>query len=301
MGAVRPQSSARLLWRLSARQHGVVAHDQLIEHGLTDKAIQHRCRIGRLHRVARGIYAVGRPELSREGRWLAAVLACGPDALLSHTSAAALWGIRPGRGPAHVSLPFDSDRARPGVCTHRVRLDPVDRRTRDGIPVASPALTLLNQAAVLTPRQLEADVNAADIHGLITPDRLRRELERFAGRPGVAALRELLGRHAFTLTRSELERMFVPVARSAGLGAPRTQARVNGFTVDFFWPELGLVVETDGLRYHRTPAQQARDLIREQTHRANGIEPLRFTHWQVARDKTWVRQTLRRVADRLRS
>ena len=172
---------------------------------------------------------------------------------------------------------------------------------RDGIPVVTPARTLLNQAAVLTPRRLEADVNAADIHGLITPDQLRIALVDFVGLPGAPALRQLLDRHAFTLTDSELERMFLPIARRAGLGAPLTQQRVNGFRVDFFWPALGLVVETDGLRYHRTPAQQSRDLIREQTHRGAGTEPLRFTHWQVAYDKPWVERTLRRVRARLAS
>lgn len=93
--------------------------------------------------------------------------------------------------------------------------------------------------------------------------------------------------------------MFLPVTRRAGLPEPLTRRRVNGFRVDFFWPSLGLAVETDGLRYHRTPAQQARDLVREQTHKAAGLEPLRFTHWQVAYDRPWVQRTLRRVAARL--
>lgn len=290
----------RLLWELSARQHGVVTHDQLIEHGLSPGAIRHRLRTARLHPIARGVYAVGRPQVSREGRWLAATLACGPEAALSHASAAALWGIRRQRDRVvHVSVPAVFERPRPGIRVHRVTgLDGHVRR-RDGIPVVSPARTLLNQATVLSARQLEADVNAADIHGLITPGQLARTLVAFKGHPGVVALRALIDRHTFRLTRSELERMFLPVARRAGLSTPETQQRVNGFTVDFFWPNLGLVVETDGLRYHRTPAQQARDLIREQTHKAAGLEPLRYTHWQVAYDQPWVIRTLRDVAARI--
>ena len=106
----------------------------------------------------------------------------------------------------------------------------------------------------------------------------------------------MLDRHTLILTESELERRFLPLARSAGLPRPLTGRRVNGFTVDFYWPELGLVVETDGLRYHRTPAQQARDLVRDQAHQASGLRPLRFTHGQVFFDSDYVEATLRNVA-----
>lgn len=214
---------------------------------------------------------------------------------------------RPLGDPRASSSPADRDlgpaphRSAPAcVRFHRVVMSAADLTCRDGVPVVSPARTLLNQAATSSRGRLEADINAADIHGLITPGALRRCLDGFCGQPGVTALRGLLDQHAFTLTHSELERLFVPVARSAGLPKPHTQAWVNGFRVDFFWPELGLVVETDGLRYHRTPAQQAKDLVRDQTHKAAGLEPLRFTHWQVAYDKRWVRATLCRVTERIR-
>lgn len=167
------------------------------------------------------------------------------------------------------------------------------------MPVVAPARLLLNLAATTTRRRLERDIDVADARDPISPERLRAELPRFAGLPGVAPLRDLLERDTLTLTDSELERLFLPLARQAGLPEPITRLRVNGFRVDFFWPSLGLVVETDGLRYHRTPAQQARDLVREQTHRGAGIEPLRFTHRQVVSQQEWVRLTLRRVAARL--
>jgi very-short-patch-repair endonuclease len=111
-------------------------------------------------------------------------------------------------------------------------------------------------------------------------------------RPGLAKLRQTLDRRTFTLTDSELERLFLPLARRAGLPPPQTQARVNGFRVDFYWPELGLVVETDGLRYHRTPTQQAKDRVRDQKHIAAGLIPLRFTHAQIRVEKAHVHATL---------
>ena len=116
----------------------------------------------------------------------------------------------------------------------------------------------------------------------------------------MAALRETLDRRTLVLTDSELERRFLPIARRAGLPPPQTQSMVNGFRVDFSWPELGLVVETDGLRYHRTPAQQAADRVRDQAHTAAGLTPLRFTHAQVAYAPGHVELTLRATAARLR-
>jgi len=112
-------------------------------------------------------------------------------------------------------------------------------------------------------------------------------------------LRELLDRRTFVLTDSELERRFLPIALAAGLPVPQTGRRVNGFKVDFYWPDLGLVVETDGLRYHRTPAQQARDRLRDQAHTAAGLTCLRFTHAQVRFDPDHVRATLTAVTRRL--
>src|SRR6266511_214582 len=119
-------------------------------------------------------------------------------------------------------------------------------------------------------------------------------------RHGMAALRKVLDCQTFVLTDSDLERLFLPIARSAGLPLPRTGRRLNGFKVDFYWPDLGLVVETDGLRYHRTPAQQAKDRERDQAHTAAGRTPLRFTQAQVRFEPDEVGGLLDRVARRLR-
>jgi very-short-patch-repair endonuclease len=126
-------------------------------------------------------------------------------------------------------------------------------------------------------------------------------LDGYAGIPGVALLREVLDRRTFILTDSELERRFLPIARAAGLTRPLTRQRVNGFRVDFHWRELGLVVETDGLRYHRTPAQQTRDRLRDQAHLAAGLTPRRFTHAQVRYDSEHVGSVLASTGARLSS
>jgi hypothetical protein len=168
-----------------------------------------------------------------------------------------------------------------------------------GIPVTTPVCTLVDIAPRLSRTQLEAAISEADKRDLIDPERLRAKLEDLGGFPGVGLLRQTLDRRSFALTDSELERRFLPIAVAAGLPLPQTGRKVNGFKVDFFWPDLGLVVETDGLRYHRTPTQQARDRLRDQTHIAAGLAPLRFTHSQVRFEPDHVQATLTAVAGRL--
>ena len=297
------QPLAAEMWALARRQHYAIARRQLLELGLSPDAIRHRVATGRLHRWRwRGVYAAGRPELSRHGAWMAALLACGPDAMLSHESAAALWGILAfGPGAIHVSVPGHMARRRPGIEVHRrTNLVPDEVVRRDRIPVTGVVGTLIDLAARLGRKELQRAVNEADRLNLIDPEALRAALDAVGPRSGVRALRELLDRLTFVLTESELERLFLPIARRAGLGLPTTRALVNGFKVDFYWPELGLVVETDGLRYHRTPAQQARDRIRDQTHSAAGLTPLRFTHAQVRFEAEYVEATVAKVARRLR-
>lgn len=232
---------------------------------------------------------------------MAAVLAGGPGAVLSHTSAAALWGIHPeSSAPIEVAVPVTSGRRCPGVRIHRrERLSPSVVTCRQGIPVTNVVLTLIDLACSLDRAQLERAVNEADRLDLIDPSALRAALDAYAGRPGVARLRELLDRRTFRLTDSDLERLFLPLAAQAGLSLPLTRQRLNGFRVDFFWPDLRLVVETDGLRYHRTPSQQARDQVRDQAHIAAGFTPIRFTHEQVRYEEEYVRSMLRAVARRL--
>ncbi len=231
---------------------------------------------------------------------MAAVLSCGPTAVLSHHNAAALWRIRaPANGPTEVTVSTQTRRRRPGVTVHCRALDQSERVSRDGIPVTSVARTLLDLATTLRRDRLEAAINEADKLNLIDPGSLRAALEGYSGRPGVGALRTVLDRQQFRLTESDLERRFLAIVRRTALPLPDTGRRLNGFKVDFHWPDLGLVVETDGLRYHRTPGQQARDRLRDQTHTAAGLTTLRFTHVQVRYEADRVRSTLLTVAARL--
>ena len=279
----------------------MVTRRQLIDLGLTPRAIEHRRSKGRLHSIWRGVYAVGRPQLSQRGLWMAAVLSCGPGAVLSHGSAAALLAIaRENGGLIHVSVPGPVERRRPGIVVHRrAALDAAEVTRHDGIPVTNPVCTLIDLATCWPPRRLEAAVNEADKLGLIEIESLRSTLDELPGRRGAPALRRLLDRPTFALTDSGLERRFLPIVRRAGLPAPQTGQRVNGFKVDFYWSELGLIVETDGLRYHRTPLQQARDRERDQAHARAGFTPLRFTHAQVVFEPDRVEATLAAVARRL--
>jgi very-short-patch-repair endonuclease len=299
------------IWRLAARQHGVISRRQLLSAGLSCDQIDTRIGRGRLHRTWRGVYAVGRPQLTLRGWWMAAVLACGDHALLSHDSAAALWAIRTmkkdlkaeNRPPPeiHLSVLGPSSHSRPRIRIHRrTALPPGDRTQRDGIPVTSPARTRIDLGARLNAPELESAVNEADKLGLIDPETLRSAVDDHRGVDGVPALRKVLDRRTFRLTDSDLERRFMRLVERAGLPPPLTQQQVNGFRVDFFWPELGLVVETDGLRYHRTATEQSRDRIRDQAHVAAGLATLRFTHEQIRFEPGEAIATLRKVTERCR-
>jgi very-short-patch-repair endonuclease len=292
--------SVRELWALARRQHWVVARRQLCELGFSRMWIEHRIAKGRLHRLHRGVYAVGRPHVTQFGRWMAAVLACGAEAVLSHDSGAALWGIRPVASGLEVSLLTGAKRRTDGITVHRrPSLRPDDVTTHRGIPVTTPIQTLIDIALRLEREPLEAAINQADKIDLCDPEELRSALDESAGERGVRALRKVLDRRTFTLTDSELERRMLRIVRGLGLSKPETGVWVNGFKVDFYWPELGLVVETDGLRFHRTPAQQARDRIRDQAHTAAGLTPLRFTRAQVKFEPGYVGEVVDKVARRL--
>jgi very-short-patch-repair endonuclease len=171
---------------------------------------------------------------------------------------------------------------------------------RNGIPVTSLVRTLIDIASQLDRGGLERAVNDADRLGLIDPEALLDALTLHPGKRGVGRLRELLSERAFRLTDSELERRFLRLVSESGLPTPLTQQRLNGFRVDFVWPDLKLVVETDGLRYHRTAGQQRKDRLRDQAHLTAGFTPLRFTHAQIRFEAGYVRFTLIAVVSRLR-
>lgn len=309
MAPQREHTSGGEAWALADRQHGELARVQLLALGFTADAIKHRLANRRLHPLRRGVYAVGRPKVDLLGEWMAAVLACGAPlppsyearAWLSGLAGAALWEtLRPEPGPIDVSIRRPAPVRQHGVRVHRrPTLDPHSLTVHRNIPVTTPAQTLIDIAASVPESWLRRAVNRADSLDLIDPERLRRELDLHGGEPGIAPLRRLLDRFTFAYTDSELEDAFLPLVRKAGLPTPLTQEKVNGFDVDFFWPGLGLVVEADSLRYHRTPAQQAADRRRDQVHVASGLTTLRFTHGDIRFEREHVVATLRRTADRL--
>lgn len=170
-------------WGLVRAQHGVISRGQLLAFGIDSHGIQRRLDRGRLHRVWRGVYAVGRPELTMSGRWMAAVLACGPEAVLSHTSAGGIWAIHTGtESPIHVTVPATTTRVHPGIRVHRrARLASPDTSRCMGVPVTSPARTLVDLGTCLSPRQLEAAINEADKRSLVSPETLRSKIAKAPG------------------------------------------------------------------------------------------------------------------------
>jgi very-short-patch-repair endonuclease len=232
---------------------------------------------------------------------MAAVLACGEGAALSHRSAAALWRIgaeAPGR--VDLSVKRTTRVRRTGLRVHRrPALRPENIVRQDGIPVTDPARTLVDLATELGPLGVERAVNEADKRDLIDPETLRSRLGSYAGEPGVRLLRSLLDKRTFRLSDSALEILFRPIAVAAKLPIPLSKQMVNGFEVDFYWPDLGLVVETDGLRYHRTPSAQGRDAERDRAHVIAGLSPLRFTHYEIRYEPKKVRHALARAASML--
>jgi very-short-patch-repair endonuclease len=290
-------------WQLAGRQHGIVTRKQLLALGFGSRSIEHRMARGRLFPVNLGVYAVGWPGLNQKRRWMAAVLAGGEGAALSHRSAAALWEIgAEQRGRIDVSVRRPCTLRRPGIVIRsRPTLSGEDIMFRDDIPLTSPAQTLVDLGTELDPVALERAVNDADKRDLIDPEALREELDRFSGQRGVRPLRLLLDKLFFRLSDSDLEIYFRRIVKRSQLPLPLSKQRVNNFEVDFFWPELGLVVETDGLRYHRTPSAQIRDARRDRAHVMAGMTPLRFTHYEVRYEPRRVRLALSRTIEMLQT
>jgi very-short-patch-repair endonuclease len=257
-------------WNLAGSQQDVITRPQLLALRYSPDAIKHKVEVGRLFPMWPGIYSVGTPHPSRLAVWMGAVLACGDGAAASHGTAAAIFGIwNHAPREIHVSVPATKHPKGKGIVVHRRVVFEVTRH-RD-IPVTSPACTIVDIAPGLTRDELERAINQADILGLITVSALRDAVETMPRRPGRAKVRRTIDVRTFRFTRSSLERAFIPIALRAGLPRPLTRQWVNGYEVDFYWPDLGIVVETDGGTYHRTPAQQTADRRRDQTHTASGL------------------------------
>jgi very-short-patch-repair endonuclease len=252
----------RSLVEMAARQHGRVSRQQLLALGFERGAIHHRVVTGRLHPEHAGVYAVGNRTVTRESREMAAVLACGPGAVISHWTAAARWGfLRPSRGPVHVTVEGDRRNQR-GIRVHAIkRSHPHDRSRRDGIPITSVPRTLLDLAVVAPQPALERAVNEADRQERLNRKAVYQLLERNKGRRGTKRLRDVIDAvdPGTRRTRSDLEVDFRKLCRKFKIEAPISNGTVAGFEVDIHWPDTNLIVELDHYDYHRTPAEFTRD------------------------------------------
>ena len=290
----------RALARLAADQHGLVTVGQLGSLGLNKTAINHRVKRGRLHRVHRRVYGVGRNELSAHGHFLAAVLALGEGAALSHTSAAALWGFwtfRPSTdAPVEVSLTRYL-RQRSGIRIHQCRqLDQIDTTRRHRIPVTTPARTLLDLAETLkSDRALRRTINQALIQHRVSLPLLRKQLERPGGSQKARTRLKAILHHAAP-TRSELEDRMLELLHRHGLPKPLTNHRLHGLPgapeVDFFFADHDLVIEADGEEYHDTPIQRRADAAKQAKLEAAGLRVIRVDWDQATQGHE---QTARRV------
>jgi hypothetical protein len=270
---VRTPRPDEMLAELGRRQHGVVGRAQLMALGLSRAEIDGRVRRKSLHRVHQGVYAVGHTSLTRDARFMAAVLACGEGAALSHLSAAVLWGMLDDRGQK-VHVTAEKERSCAGVIVHRARLQG-ERLRRAGITVTTPARTLIDLADVIPRRLLERAMDEADYLRLDCTGLAPRQ-----GRSGSRTLASVLAVHDIgtTRTRSELEERFLALCDSHGIPRPRVNFHIEGYECDFAWREERLIVETDGGAAHGTRRARERDPIRDAELQLAGWTVFRITY-----------------------
>jgi very-short-patch-repair endonuclease len=261
---------------VAARQYGVISTAQLREAGLDKSAVKRRALAGRLHPIHRGVYAVGHPHLSAEGRWMAALLACGVGAVLSHRAAAAAWRLLPDQpnAPVDVSIPSDTGKKiRRGIRLHRrPSLDPKTVTRHRRVPITTPARTIIDLSKVAPPAEVRRARRQATVLGL-----------------------QVDGEGKDDATRSELEAHFLELCRQYRLPAPEVNVRIAGVLVDFAWRKRRLVVETDGYRYHRGRVSFEDDRARDLRLRSHGFEVVRLTYGQVTKQPTEIVGVLRKL------
>jgi predicted transcriptional regulator of viral defense system len=282
-------------------QHGVVSLAQLEEAGLTERAAQDRVDAGRLHRVHCGTYAVGHAPLTREAWYMAAVLACGPDAVLSHRSAADLLDLRENkRSRIDVTAPGRRGRAPRGINAHRDgSLVALDRVVIDGIPCTSVARTLLDFAGVETIWELRRAVGEAEVKRILDKRAARELIKRSGGRRGVARLRMVLDEiHPETRrTRSYMERLFLGMCTRADLPRPEVNVSLrignDTFKPDFLWRDACLIVEADSRQFHDTDMAFLDDRRREQRLQLAGWRVSHCTWWELEHESRRLAETIR--------
>jgi very-short-patch-repair endonuclease len=276
-GEVQRGAQDRAIGRLAEGQHGVVTRAQLSGLGLGNDAIDHRLRLGRLRPVYRGVYTIGHRLLTRNGRWMAAVLACGPGAVLSYRAAAALWGIR-GGSPLEITVP-GARRARRGIRLHRASLPADETTVHHGIPTTTVPRTLLDLGAVVQRDELRSAMRRAEQLRLTDRLWLGDLVERYPRKPGIRAVKAILeeARRGLPMVRSELEERFQAFLINAGLPLPKTNVVIEGMEVDCVWPEHRLIVELDGRASHEVTHAFESDRARDRRLQAAGWHVVRVT------------------------
>jgi very-short-patch-repair endonuclease len=289
---------------IAERQLGLVASWQLQALGISHSATSRQLRRGVLHRLHRGVFLVGHAPQVPGARELAAVLACGEQAFVSHRSAAVLWGVTRLRcAEVEVSVVARHCRSREGLVVHRLaHLHPDDRAVKDGIPVTSPARALVDLAASAGPDEVEDALSQARARGIVSDRQLSDVLARAGNRAGVSALRALLRHQAGPrLTRSEAERRLLRLVRAARLPDPEANVRVAGYEVDFLWREARLIVEVGGFAFHRHRPAFERDRLRDMVLRDRGFAVIRVTWRQLVNEPLLVIAHIARALERARS
>ncbi len=271
--------------RLAERQYGVVARRQLLELGFGRLVIQRRLESGRLHLIHRGVYAVGHQLLSQYGRWLAAVLAVGPGAALSHRRAAALWKMATvPAAPIEVIVSNGSRRRRQGIIIHRSTcVEACDVTVHKGIPVTTPTRTLIDLATRVTPRELRDALDEAQRLRLVTRAALRRRCNATTGIRGTGSLRALLDEPRIPLddAKSKLEARFLGFCRQRGLQIPAVNVPLLDYEVDCLWREQRVVGELDGWQSHRSRVAFEADRVRDARVQLGGYSVIRITDLRI--------------------
>ncbi len=287
--------------RLASTQHGLITTRQLLALGFGEAAIRYRVAAGRLHRVHRGVYAVGHLALTVSGRRLAAVLALGDDAVASHITAAAIWDIRQTTSRLiHVTVDRDA-RDRPGIRVHRRPIQPVDVSIRDAIPVSSLARTLVDLGDVAPGVQVRNAFVRAEQLRLIDVRAIDDALDRARRFSGARRLREVLRVYdpRWQQTRSGLELAFLDLAQQFALPRPEVNAWIaNEFLVDALWRDQRLIVEVDSARYHHVPSAERDDARRDHALRALGYRVIRAAENDVASERAALAATVARALSR---
>ncbi|MFZ0039859.1 MAG: type IV toxin-antitoxin system AbiEi family antitoxin domain-containing protein [Solirubrobacteraceae bacterium] len=292
--------TAEAILALARRQQGNITRKQLLALGLGPAAIAHRVQTKRLHRVHRGVYAVGRPPSMPVERAAAAVLACGDEAALSHSSALTLWGFAT-RWPAPMHVSVSGDRRRPGIVVHQTRgLTRADIRTHLGIRVTSPARTVLDCAPTLTTKRLTRIVNDGRRSGRLRPDALDDVRRRFPNHPGTRPLAQILDGSPGAPTRSVFEDAFVAFCQRFDLPRPRVNASVAGYEVDALFAAERLIVELDGWRFHNDRAAFETDRLRDADALTLGLATVRVTWERMTKTPQREAARLKRILARRR-